>query len=173
MNTVATEQYLEDWRRTTSSVHRGKAVLWRGHVMHLSLSWYDCCLKYLPRSHKSYGYLYYRSIITQNRTIKATHGSDLSSTKRACLKSLNFSWKSTCSVTSWFFSISNPLCGCTAAMFLVLLVSGIKTSKNIGKIKSTLMDEVEDTHAVPHVIPTSANISIASNRNLLPCSALG
>lgn len=29
-------------------------------------------------------------------------------------------------------------------MFLVLLVSGIKTSKNIGKIKSTLMDEVED-----------------------------
>lgn len=107
------------------------------------------------------------------RTTKATHGSDLSSTKRACLKSLNFSWKSTCSVTSWFFSISNPLCGCTAAMFLVLLVSGIKTSKNIGKIKSTLMDEVEDTHAVPHVIPTSANISIASNRNLLPCSALG
>lgn len=44
---------------------------------------------------------------------------------------------------------------------------------NIGKIKSTLMDEVEDTHAVPHVIPTSANISIASNRNLPPCSALG
>lgn len=58
-------------------------------------------------------------------------------------------------------------------MFLVLLVSGIKTSKNIGKIKSTLMDEVEDTHAVPHIIPTSANISIASNRNLLPCSTLG
>lgn len=37
MKTVATEQYLEDWRRTTSVI-RGKAMLWRGHVMQLSLS---------------------------------------------------------------------------------------------------------------------------------------